>query len=393
MKIAMVKDCIYPFTKGGGEMREHHFAKEFAAMGHEVLMVGMKLWEGDDRRELGPGLTAVGIAGGMKLYNERGVRTLMDAVEFMNACTESALIKQVGAVDMILADHIPFIHLGNLQRWAKTLGIPLFVTWNETYGYGHWAKERSFVSAIGYALVEKWCLRMGDRIVAISERTQDRLIKAGVRPSRVTIIEGGIDIEAVSLAPPAGAESDVIYSTRLVRHKRVDLFLRAIKEAEEIMGKRLKAVITGDGPLRSDLERLSSELDLDVTFTGWLPELSDVWGHMKRSKVLLHTSQREGFGHGPLEAMACGIPVISSDEDSNAVNALIRQAQAESLLCGFTAQPDAYNMAHWLSKMLNLLDDDDQKQRIAKDCRGYAQRFSWAAGAQKLIEEYSHVRQ
>ena len=38
MKIAIIHDCIYPFRKGGGEVRNYHLSRQLAKMGHEVFL-------------------------------------------------------------------------------------------------------------------------------------------------------------------------------------------------------------------------------------------------------------------------------------------------------------------------------------------------------------------
>lgn len=392
MKIAIVKDCIYPFTHGGGELRDYMFSREFVKRGHEVSLVGMKLWGGGSAyRTIEHGITGVGVTDGLELYNKRGVRTLKDSLAFMNACTTSTLDNLVGDVDMLLADHVPYIHLGNLQRWAEEIGIPLFVTWHEYYGYRHWFKERLLPVALGCGMMEKWVLRMGDKIVAVSDRTRERLIRAGVSPQRVTVVEGGVDNESIAkVAPHPVKKFDVIYSTRLVRHKRVDLFLYALKEAEHLWWethvgrKRLKAVITGNGPLENDLIALAKKLDLDVYFTGWMPSIKDVWTHMKSSKVMLHTSQREGFGFSALEAMACGLPVVTSNENSNAINQLVSHGYN-----GFVAEPNARSMA---TGLLTMYDSVTESSEMSDNCKDFAKRYSWSTGAEQLIEEYDNAR-
>jgi glycosyltransferase involved in cell wall biosynthesis len=117
-----------------------------------------------------------------------------------------------------------------------------------------------------------------------------------------------------------GRESDVIYppvdtgrfrlsgrdegfylvAGALVPYKRVDLAVRAFS----LSGDRL--VVAGDGP---ELERLRRQASANVTFTGWVSDgdLADLY---ERCTALVFPGE-EDFGIVPVEAMACGKPVIA----------------------------------------------------------------------------------
>lgn len=70
-------------------------------------------------------------------------------------------------------------------------------------------------------------------------------------------------------------------------------------------------VLVGDGPERSECERLARELEVhkDVIFLGKQDGLTEI---LSSSDIFLLPSQSESFGLSALEAMACGVPVISS---------------------------------------------------------------------------------
>jgi N-acetyl-alpha-D-glucosaminyl L-malate synthase BshA len=72
-----------------------------------------------------------------------------------------------------------------------------------------------------------------------------------------------------------------------------------------------KLVLVGDGPDRSECERLSRQLNLgdNVKFLGKQDALVEI---LNASDIFLIPSQSESFGLAALEAMACGLPVISS---------------------------------------------------------------------------------
>ena len=117
--------------------------RQLAAMGHEVYLVGMKDWDGDDYYELSEGVTAVGITSGLDLYDTTGKRTIGDAMMFSAACSPVNLNKYLPEVDLVEVNNIPYMHLPNVWKWTRERDIPMFVTWHEVYGYSHWRKERN----------------------------------------------------------------------------------------------------------------------------------------------------------------------------------------------------------------------------------------------------------
>jgi N-acetyl-alpha-D-glucosaminyl L-malate synthase BshA len=91
--------------------------------------------------------------------------------------------------------------------------------------------------------------------------------------------------------------------------KRVPDAVRVLKLVQEQIDSKL--VLVGDGPDRSECERLSRELGLSsrVIFLGKQEALVDI---LTAADLFLIPSQSESFGLAALEAMACGLPVISS---------------------------------------------------------------------------------
>ena len=377
MRIAIIHDCIYPWRKGGGEVRNHNLARELAKLGHEVLLVGMKDWEGDDYKEIMPGVTAVGISMGLALYDQTGKRTLMDAFTFASACSPQNLDRYLGKVDIVEVNNIPYFHLLNVSKWTRQHDIPMMVTWHEIYGYNHWRKERNPLVGAFAAFYENRSMSLGDCLIAVSNHTRARLIRCGVSEERIKVVFAGIDVSAISQSVPGGPESDVIYSARLVPTKRTELLLSASQLAGEKLGRKIRGIVTGDGPQKEALMKKAKDLDLDFYFTGWLPEPSDVWGHMKQSKIMVHTSKREGFGFAALEAMACGLPVVAMDEDTTAVGEFVSEGRT-----GYKVPPDPTSISEAIIKGLA------NHRFMSSMCRNYAKTYSWERSGERLLSAY-----
>lgn len=103
---------------------------------------------------------------------------------------------------------------------------------------------------------------------------------------------------------------DLITVGSLEPRKNQAYILRVLREAKR-RGHRYTLSIVGDGPDRRYLEELAVRLDIadQVSFLG---VSSDVFGHLKSHRVLVHAAKMESFGLVVVEAMAHGLPVVAA---------------------------------------------------------------------------------
>jgi glycosyltransferase involved in cell wall biosynthesis len=97
----------------------------------------------------------------------------------------------------------------------------------------------------------------------------------------------------------------------LIGIKRVDCFLSALAKARRV-AQDLKGLVIGDGPERSSLERQAESLGLLPGHITFLGQRSDVPALLAQATMLVHCSSHEGFPNAVLEAMAAGLPVITT---------------------------------------------------------------------------------
>lgn len=103
----------------------------------------------------------------------------------------------------------------------------------------------------------------------------------------------------------------IIGISRLVKQKRPDVLIRAFDEIVQ-RGMDVNLVILGEGPLKDSLQNLVAELKL-CSRVFWGGFQSNPYSHIRAASVLVLSSEYEGLGMVLLEAMALGIPVISTD--------------------------------------------------------------------------------
>jgi glycosyltransferase involved in cell wall biosynthesis len=200
-----------------------------------------------------------------------------------------------------------------------------------------------------------------DHFAANSEFIARRIMKTYRREAEV--IYPPVDTEYyVPGSGPGETRGDYYVAvSRLVGYKRVDLLLQAFRELPE-----RKLVIVGDGPEQA---RLKAAAGPNVEFTGYLPP-QQMRERLQRARAFLFAAV-EDFGIAPVEAMACGTPVI----------ALRRGGAAETVLGLEAAAPTGVLFEEQSAAAITaaVKTFEAHAPRIsAPACRARAERFSAA---------------
>jgi len=103
----------------------------------------------------------------------------------------------------------------------------------------------------------------------------------------------------------------IISAGRLVKQKRFDMLLRAVSLIRKKQDN-VHLIILGEGKLRGELEGLAAQLNISrwVNFVGFK---SNPYAWISNADIFVLTSDFEGFPNVLVEAMACGLPVVSTD--------------------------------------------------------------------------------
>ena len=156
------------------------------------------------------------------------------------------------------------------------------------------------------------------RIIAVSEDLAV-FLQQTFPADKIRTIENGIDLNSLYnhtvksiSAHDAGPDTVRIgLAGRLVPVKRVDLFIKTARYIQDnYPDLKAEFYIFGDGPLRSELDALSRELDTDniIHFEGHCEEMTE---RLQNLNMLMMTSDHEGLPMILLEAMALKVPVIA----------------------------------------------------------------------------------
>ena len=186
--------------------------------------------------------------------------------------------------------------------------------------HNHFAAEKGGLQSLKRCsmYIGSWlAYRNCHRVVAVSTGVKRSLIESlRLNDSRVDVIFNAIDVERIerlSKAPSPYYIGPQTITTmgRLVPQKRYDVLLNAFALVRS-QNKSARLVVLGDGPLREELENLAKRLNIydHVDFLGFLDNPFPI---IASSSVFVLSSDFEGFGNVLVEALAVGLPVVSTN--------------------------------------------------------------------------------
>lgn len=223
-------------------------------------------------------------------------------------------------------------------------------------------------------------LAIAREIAAVSRSTADALMRGfGVASSRITIVPNGVDDwfsppgpEEIDDLLPEGLPPDgyVLFAGTVEPRKGVETLI----EAFHALPSRHRLVICGARGWRSSsleraIERIPNVVRLGYVDRGTLRAL------YRHAALFAYPSRHEGFGLPPLEAMACGAPVVASNAGA------IPEVAGDGAVLVAPDNPEALSR-----EMGRLLRDPIERRELAARGLERARRFSWEASA-KIMRE------
>jgi glycosyltransferase involved in cell wall biosynthesis len=262
----------------------------------------------------------------------------------------------------------------------KTIRVPVVATCYHT-----WWQQSNYIPAQFWKRMfipfERRTYRLADRVICISEDSQDILVRRYRIPEvKTRVIPPGVDTEQFFPMPGVNKLPDsLFYVGRIDRRKGVDFLIRAMPEVVRcIPGVVLYVGGKGkDLPFLKDYVR-DQGLQENVAFLDFIPEGSlNTWYNQVQCVVI--PSVFEGFGLTVIEAMAAGTCVISTRVDS------IRRIVQDGT-CGYLV--DYGNTAALARRIVQLLRDGETRSKFAKEGLARVRSlFSWQAVMRRLAPE------
>jgi glycosyltransferase involved in cell wall biosynthesis len=169
---------------------------------------------------------------------------------------------------------------------------------------------------------------------------------------------------------------------RLSQQKGFAYLIKALSEVKK-KEKNFKLLLIGDGEERKNLEKLSKELGLEeeIIFLGKV-------SHDKLPKcyhaadIFVLPSLYESFGIVFLEAMASGLPIISTN--------IAAIPEVVNKKVGILVKPK--NVQELAEAILALINDEKRRREMGKEGMRLARKFDWSFVSEKMIEELKNIK-
>jgi glycosyltransferase involved in cell wall biosynthesis len=236
--------------------------------------------------------------------------------------------------DIIDCQQFPYFSCFSAKFYSKLKKIPLVITWHEVWG-DYWYEYLGWKGFVGKT-TERLVARLTSENIAVSKTTAKKLNNRGLY-HEIIIIPNGIDLTRIRSISPSSESWDIIFVGRLIKEKHADLLIHAVKPLQQ-KNPVIRVVLIGEGPEYSKINNLIND---EIFFTPihlceFYQNHDDLIAQLKSSKVYVLPSTREGFGITALEALACGLPVVTVDHPANAVCDLI--TEDNGFLCSLSVQ-------------------------------------------------------
>jgi D-inositol-3-phosphate glycosyltransferase len=388
VRVAMVSEHASPLAvlggvdAGGQNVHVAAIATELARRGHEVVV--------HTRREdpdvppfvaLGPGVLVEHVDVGPAEHVPKDV-----LLPYMDAFADA--LSQAWRDDPPDVVHSHFWMSGRAAlASAAPLGLAVVHTFHalDTVRRRHQGSHHT--SPPEWVETEREIVRRADLLVAQCSDEVFELVRLGADRGRIVVSSSGVDVERFTPDGPAedrDARPRVVAISRLVERKGLGNVIEAVAQLRDV-----ELVVAG-GPERADLARdpeggrllrLVAELGVEdrVDFRGRI-ERDEVPGLLRSADVVACTPWYEPFGIVPLEAMACGRPVVAS-----AVGGLIDTVvHRQTGLHVPPRDPDSLAAA-----LAELLGDAKLRRRLgAAAARRVRDRYTWGHTAAALEDAY-----
>lgn len=222
-----------------------------------------------------------------------------------------------------------------------------------------------------FAPVVEFSINKSDGVTAVSQNLKDETLRLFNIQREIEVIYNFIDFDRFrktnkehfkKIIAPDG-ERILAHTSNFRKVKRVEDVVLIFKQVHEKVPSKL--LMIGDGPERQNVERLCRDLNLtqEVRFLGKQDAIEEL---LAICDLFLIPSESESFGLAALEAMACEVPVISSNSGG------LPEVNVHGVT-GFLSNPG--NVDEMAKFAIELLSDEDMLQKFRTNALAQAKRF------------------
>jgi len=364
MKIALVISMFPPEWLAGSEIAAYNTAKYLAARGHDVHVI----------TSMDCGLLEESIEDGFHIHRLKYPRIgLLLSAGFFALATLRAL-KRINP-DVVHAQGVYYSVAAYLFKRLREKPYIIYFRGTGLYMPHYIVKTILKLSVINAA-----------EVLALTEHMRTT-IEAKYKRDAI-VIPNGVDTSRFSRLSKKAARAElnikegeqvVIFVGSLISVKGVEYLVEAKNTAIQHFPEA-RLLLVGDGEGRQKLEALVTKLNLEkgVSFVGKVA-YERVPGYLVASDLFVLPSLSEGFPNVVLEAMAAGLPVVTTNV--RGLPEIVKDGEN-----GFVVEPQ--NPRQLVEKIALLLDNNELRQKISANNKRKAEQYSWEAVVDRLEKVY-----
>lgn len=359
-------DYIKKYAHGGTEIAAYNLAVNMANRGNMVDVF----------------TTSIDSNSSVEVYPNMKVHRHGTSLKIASANPSIKLIYNPLNYDMdIVHSHspIPYSDLPALL-YSKRKKLPFILT----YQFDGIETGGSFIRNAGVSIYNKLfihrVLNSADVIIATTKSYAEKSPFLMGYMDKIVVIPNGINIDDVSTPlnrqesrEKLGLPTDqqiILFFGSLVEYKGPDVLLKAFKLVKKEFSS-VKLIFAGRGHMISQLKTMTKQMDLeeDVIFTGFVEDGNKpVYYKSADIFCLPSTTMAESFGIVNLEAMAAGIPIVSSN--LGGIPDVVKHGEN-----GLLAKP--YDVKMVAENLIKLLKDDEMRKEMGENGLKMIKNYSW----------------
>jgi glycosyltransferase involved in cell wall biosynthesis len=371
MRVAIITDRVYPFYMGGYEYSLFQYAN-ILAQNNDVFV--FTSFDNDSKKSsiFGSSVNLVKITNRTSYVNKRDVHSTFGSIKYYFAILKQK--REIKDFDIVILNSIPYIYGSSFLKLLKKNNLKLVVVFYEAWF--HYLSSFNHNPIMGRILKRR--IRMialeASFIISISRSTTKSLVENYSVPDiKVMTIPIGIEKRTENLPKMEDRRFDLIFVGRLRSIKRIGDILESMKI---LLRERrdLKLAIVGDGNYRDSIldstERLGLRDYVKMTCT---LEDDDKFSILRKSKIFILPSEREGLSVATLEAMQMGcIPIVARPKYDEVFGL------SHYFIDGFNGFEYPVGDIESLAKTINrLLGSTDLQSEMSKNARETASNYTW----------------
>jgi len=347
MKIAILVE-FFPPRHGGTERASYNIAKHLALRGHDVHIITS--WD--------QGLPKSSFQDGFHIH-----RVHWGKIRFFS--TVFFLFEVFFCLKSIQPDivHVQHIGFGSIPAYfsKKLLKKPYIV-----YGRGSDVYYMSFFMRI----ISKFFLKHAVKVIALTADMKRELQK--IYYGEILVIPNGVELDNYKNLQKQDFQVNnkkiIIFVGSLRPVKGLEYLIKAMEIIHVEMENTILMII-GDGEERKSLEKLVLKLHLEnvVTFIGEIPN-ENIPSYLVQGDVFVLPSLSEGFPNVLLEAMAAGLPIVTTN--TKGLSDIIRNEEN-----GYLVEPK--NPQQLAEKLLMVLNNSTQSKKFSNNNLDEVKKYSW----------------